>query len=90
MRAPGRGIQQLVGLRHDQGPDLGREGHEVIVLEQVGPMIAAVAIIIELPQMHQLVQRPRVGGKITHQLGVEAALFQRRPTEFEAALFQRR
>ena len=37
-------------------------------------MAAAVGVIVELPDVHDLVQRTHVAGEVAHQLGIEAAV----------------
>src|SRR5262247_426358 len=62
MRAPGRRGQQLDLLGGDEGPKLhGEAFDEVLVGEHRGPVRAAIGVVVELPEMHELVDHPRVG-----------------------------
>src|SRR5258708_17464502 len=77
MRPPRRGMKELYLLGHDQGPELGGEAlGEVGVGEYCGPMGAAIGIVLELPEMDELVDRPGVALEIANQVLVVAALLQ--------------
>src|SRR3954468_9503142 len=51
LRPPRRSEQHLVGLRLQHRPQLLGEGHEVVVGEQAPPVVAAVLIAVEAPQV---------------------------------------
>ena len=49
-------------------------------------MIATVRVILEAPQVNQLVNGPHVAGEIANQLLAEASILQRRPAFFTIKL----
>ena len=67
VRSPGGGEQQLVILGLDQRPELARERHERRIGEHRLPEPPAVGIVGELPQMHDLVQRPDVADEVADE-----------------------
>jgi hypothetical protein len=82
MRTPGRGVQQLHLLCHHQGPELGGKAlGEVGVGEHRRPVLPAIAVILELPEMDELVDRPGIALEIADQVLVVTALLQRRKAE---------
>src|SRR6185436_6092261 len=78
MRAPrGRG-QQLDLLRSEQRTELhGKTVDEIFVREDRRPVRAPVGIVVELPQMDELIDRARVGMEVADQLLVLAAFLER-------------
>ena len=87
MRSPrGRG-QELDLLSRDQRTELRGEAlHKVFVCEHRRPVSAAVGVVIELPQVHELVDRAGVGLEVADQLLVLAALLERRVAELGVEL----
>src|SRR2546426_10657109 len=87
MRSPrGRG-QELDLLGSDQRTELrGEAFDEVLVGEDRGPVRATVGVVVELPQMDELVDRARVGLEVADQLLVLAALLERRVAELRVQL----
>ena len=73
-------------LSHQKGAKFGCEGHERPVGEQCGPMIATVRVILEAPQVNQLVDSPYVADEIANQLLAEASTLQCRPALFTIKL----
>src|SRR5204863_8619909 len=52
MRPPGRCLEELYLLGHEQRTELGGEAFdEILVREHAGPMRASVGIVIEFPEM---------------------------------------
>src|SRR5262249_40497480 len=65
----------LLGL--DQGPELGGKTFDkIFIRKERRPVRSSVGIVVELPQVHQLMQRARVGEEVAHQLLVEPALLE--------------
>ena len=58
----------------------GRNGRKpvdkICIRKERRPVRSAVGIVVELPQVHQLMQRARVRDEVAHQLLVEPALVQ--------------
>src|SRR5262244_4342108 len=77
MGAPrGRG-QQLHLLGSKERAELhGEAFDEILVGEHRGPVRAAIGVVIELPEMHELVDHPRVGLEVADQLLVLAPLLE--------------
>src|SRR5579863_9766658 len=83
VRAPGRGFQKLYLLGHHERAEFcGETLDEILVREHRGPMRPAIGVVLEFPQMDELVDRARIGLEIADQLLVLAALLQRRIPEF--------
>src|SRR5262245_36922195 len=75
MGPPRRRGQELDLLGLDQGAELGGKPVDKIwIRKERRPMGPAVGIVLELPQVHQLMQRARVRDEVAHQLLVEPAL----------------
>src|SRR5712692_5273747 len=87
MRSPrGRG-QQLDLLGREQGTELhGKAFDEILVGEYRCPVRPTVGIVVELPQVDQLVDRARVRLEVSDQLLVLAALLERRVAELGVQL----
>jgi hypothetical protein len=69
MRPPRRRLEQLDLLSHKQGPKLRRKHFdELLIREHGGPMGAPVSVIIEFPEMEELIDRARVALEIADQL----------------------
>src|SRR4029077_1819512 len=78
MRPPRCSLEQLHFLGHKQRAELGREAlNEVLVRIYSGPMRPTVSIIVELPQMQNLVDRAGISLEVSHQLLLMAALLER-------------
>src|SRR5438034_9404286 len=74
MRPPWRGVEQLHFLGHQQRAELrGKALDKILVRIDRGPMRAAVGIVVEFPQMHELVDRAGVALEIPDELSVLAA-----------------
>src|SRR5262245_8793281 len=77
MRSPRRRRQQLDLMGDEQWAEFrGETLDEILVGEHRGPVRATVGIIIELPEMDQLIDRARVGLEVTDQLLVLAAFLE--------------
>src|SRR5262249_28076654 len=50
--------------------------------EHAGPVLAPIAVVVEFPKMHELVDRAAVGLEIADELAVVAAPLERRVSEF--------
>src|SRR5579885_1652167 len=88
MRAPRRGVQQLDFLRHQQRPKLrGKTFDEVAVRVHCLPMPAAVRVVLEFPQMHQLIDRAGIALEIADQFSVLPAFLQRRVAKLLVQLY---
>src|SRR5688572_11526889 len=73
MRAPRRRRQQLHLLRHDERPEPGGEAfHEVLVGEHARPVLSAVCVVVEFPEMDKLIDRAGVALEVADQLLVVA------------------
>src|SRR5262245_60340541 len=82
MRAPGRRGEELYLLRHDQrSKACGEALDKILIGKHAGPVVAPVGIVVELPQMHELVDRAGIALEVANQLVVVAALLQRRETD---------
>src|SRR5262245_33915820 len=87
MRPPGRGRHQLDLLGREQRTELrGKPFHEVLVGEHGSPVRATVRVVIELPDVDQLVDGARVGLEVADELLVLAALLERRVAELRVQL----
>src|SRR5215467_8523940 len=87
MGAPrGRG-QQLHLLGGKERAELhGEAFDEILVGEYRGPVRAAIGVVVELPEMHELVDHPRVGLEVADQLLVLAPLLERGEAELAVQL----
>src|SRR5262245_17161947 len=87
MRSPrGRG-QELDLLSRDQWTKLrGKALDEVLVREHRRPVRATVGVVVELPQVDELVDGAGVGLEVADQLLVLAALLERRIAELGVQL----
>src|SRR5262249_42779533 len=82
MRAPRCRLQQLHLLCHHQGAELRDEAlGEVGVGEHRGPMGAPGGIVVELPDMDDLIDHAGVALEVADQVLVVAALVQRREAD---------
>src|SRR6185437_15216497 len=83
MRSPWRGMKQLHLLRHDQPTELaGETDDEIRVRVHAFPVRPPIGVVVELPKMHKLVDRPGIALEIADQLLVMPTLLQRREAEF--------
>src|SRR5256885_5036593 len=82
MRSPrGRG-QELDFLGSDQRTEFhGEAVDEILVGEYRRPVRAAIGIVVELPDMDELIDHARVGLEVADQLLVLAAFLERRVAE---------
>src|SRR5258708_37304697 len=82
MGAPGGGMQQLDLLRHHQRAEFcGKALGEGLVGEHRGPVRAPAGIVVELPEMDELVDRAGVALEVADQVLRMPALFERRKSE---------
>src|SRR2546426_3874358 len=87
VRSPGGRGQQLDLLGREQRAELrGEAFDEVLVGIYCGPVRATVGIVVELPEMDELIDRARVGLEVADQLLVLAALLERRVAELRIQL----
>src|SRR4030095_12993686 len=87
MRSPRRRGEQLDLLGEEQRAELqGEVLDEVLVGEYRSLVRAPVGIVIELPEVDELVDHARVGLEVSDQLLVLAALLERRIAEFAVQL----
>src|SRR5499426_4057311 len=87
MRAPWGGGQQLDLLGGYQRPELhGEAVDEILVGEDRLPVCAAVGVVIELPEVDELIDHARVGLEVADQLLVLAALLERWVAELRVQL----
>src|SRR5881628_2906407 len=83
---PGRG-QQLDLLRSEQRTEFhGKAFDEILVGKYRSPVRATVGIVVELPEMDELIDRASVGLEIADQLLVLAAFLERRVAELRIQL----
>src|SRR3954471_1560990 len=69
VRSPRRSLQQLYLLGHQQRPEPGREAFdEILVRIHRRPMGPAIRVVIELPEMDKLIDRPGVGLEVADEL----------------------
>ena len=72
-------MQQFHLLRHHQGAKLrGKSLGEVGAGEQCRPVGAAISVVLELPEMHELVDHAGIALEIADQVLVVPTLFDRR------------
>src|SRR6516164_8756385 len=89
MRSPRCCLEQLDLLRHYQRPELrGETLHEILVRKHRCPMRAPVGVVLELPQMDELVDRPSVGLEVTNEVPVVASLMECRKAELLVELYR--
>src|SRR5215472_2374707 len=82
MRSPRRCVEELYLLGHQQRAELRGEAFDEILVRVDGcPMCATVGVIIELPQMYELIDCARVSLEIPDKLLVLTALLKRRETD---------
>src|SRR5215510_14878466 len=87
MRTPRSCSQQLNLLGGEERTELqGEAFDEILVGEHRGPVRAPVGVVVELPEMDELVDHARVGLEVADQLLVLAALLERRVPEFRVQL----
>src|SRR5262245_1955652 len=78
MGPPGSRRQQLDLLGHQQRAKFhGKAFDEILVGEHRRPVGPTVGVVVELPEMDELVDRTRVGLEVADQLLVVAALLER-------------
>jgi hypothetical protein len=71
-------LEQLHFLGHQQRPKLRREAlNEVLVRIYRSPMRPTISIIVELPQMYNLVDLSGIGLEVSDQFLVMTALLER-------------
>src|SRR3954469_21406879 len=79
MRPPGCCVQQLDLLRHHQRAELGGEAlGEVLVGEHRGPVRAAAGVVLEFPEMDELVDHAGVALEVADQVLRMTAFFEGR------------
>src|SRR2546430_13065623 len=89
MRPPRRLGHQLHLLAHHQRSKLRSEPlDEILVREHGRPVRAPVAVILEFPDVHELIDHPRVGDEIPDEVLVVATLLQRRKPELGIELLR--
>src|SRR5215475_9093984 len=77
MWPPRRCSQELDLLGLDQRSELGgKPVDKIFIRKERRPVRPSVGIVVELPQVHQLMQRARVRDEVAHQLLVEPALME--------------
>src|SRR4051812_6675605 len=82
MRTPRGGVQQLDLLRHHQRAELGGEAlGEALVLEHRGPVRAAIGVVVEFPEMDELVDHAGVALEVADQVLRMTAFFEGRKAE---------
>src|SRR6266550_4336788 len=82
MRPPRRLGHQLHLLAHHQRSELRSEPlDEILVREHGRPVRAPVAVILEFPDVHELIDHPRVGDEIPDEVLVVATLLRRVPSD---------
>src|SRR2546422_1339485 len=82
MRSPRSRGQQLDLLGQKQRTELDGEAlDEILVGEYRSPVRATVGIVVELPEMDELIDGARVGLEVADQLLVLATLLERRVAE---------
>ena len=70
-------MQQLYLLGHQQWPELGREAFgKILVRVHCRPMSAAIGVVIELPEMDKLIDRPGIGLEVPDELLVWSTLLE--------------
>src|SRR5215831_2707124 len=75
MWPPRRRGQELDLLGLDQGSELGcKPFDKIFIRKERRPVRPSVGIVVELPQVHQLMQRARIIDEVAYQLLVEPAL----------------
>jgi hypothetical protein len=76
-------VQELYLLGHQQRAELrGEAFDEILVREHGCPMRATIGVIIKLPEMSKLINRPGVALKIPDELFVLPAFLKRREANF--------
>jgi hypothetical protein len=65
--APKARTAELVVLLAHQRANFGGKGHELRVGKHPGPKGAAVGVVVELPDMDQLIHGAHIAREITHQ-----------------------
>src|SRR5262245_15928485 len=89
MRPPGRLGHQLHLLAHHQRSELRSEPlDEILVREHGRPVRTPVAIVLEFPDVHELIDHPRVGDEIPNEVLVVATRLQRRKPELGIELLR--
>src|SRR5262249_32742374 len=87
MRPPRRLGHQFHLLAHHQRSELRSEPlDEILVREHGRPVRASVAVILEFPDVHELIDHPRVGDEIPDEVLVVATLLQCRKPELRIEL----
>ena len=82
MRAPGRGGQEFDFLGGDQRPELRGEAiDEIAAREHRRPMRPPIGVVVELPDVDELVDHAGIGLKIADQFGIVTTLLERRKAE---------
>src|SRR5262249_61527587 len=82
MRPPRRLCHQLQLLVHHQRSELrSKPLDEILVREHGRPVRAPGAVILEFPDVHELIDHPRVSDEISDEVLVVATLLQRRKPE---------
>jgi hypothetical protein len=76
MRSPRRGVQQLHLLRHHQWAEFARETDDEISVREHGiPVRAAIRVVLELPEMHELVDHTGIALEVPDKVLVVATFF---------------
>jgi hypothetical protein len=82
MRPPRRRVKQLHLLRHHKRSKLRRKAFdEIPIREHCGPMCPTIDIILEFPQMHELIYDPCIPLEVPDEVLVVPAFLQRRKAE---------
>src|SRR5207247_191415 len=80
---------QLHLLAHHQWSELRSEPLDEILVRKYGrPVRAPVAVILEFPDVYELIDHPRVGDEIADEVLVMATLLQRRKPELGIELLR--
>src|SRR5215831_4815421 len=89
MRPPRRLCHQLQLLAHHQRSELrSKPLDEILVREHGRPVRAPGAVILEFPDVHELIDHSRVGDEIPDEVLVVATLLQRRKPELGIELLR--
>src|SRR6516164_11761814 len=89
MRPPRRLGHQLYLLAHHQRSELRSEPFDEILVRKHGrPVRSPVAVILEFPDVHDLIDHSRVGDEIPDEVLVVATLLQRRKPELGIELLR--
>lgn len=83
MRSPRSGDEEFHFLRHHERTKLTGKSHdEVRICENRLPVSTTIRIVIELPEMHELIDDAGIGLEISDELFVVTTLLQGREPQF--------